>query len=91
MHEVLNSLKQHPSQNFHKNFIDFEKPQKFPKTPKVRSEMHEMYDKMMKRGSYLWKMQDQNQRSGEKIWSHLEVIWELKRLNGSREIEKSEW
>ena len=53
MHEVLNSLKQHPSQNFHKNFIDFEKPQKFPKTPKVRSEMHEMYDKMMKRGSYL--------------------------------------
>ena len=33
------------------------------------SEMHEMYDKMMKRGSYLWKMQDQNQRkSGKSFW-----------------------
>ena len=25
MHEVLNSLKQHPSQKFHENFINFEK------------------------------------------------------------------
>ena len=29
MHEVLNSLKQHPSQKFHENFINFEKPQTF--------------------------------------------------------------
>ena len=27
MHEVLNSLKQHPSQKLHKNFINFEKTQ----------------------------------------------------------------
>ena len=68
MHEHLTSFWQNPSQKFRKNFIDFEKPQQFPKPPKVRSEMHEMYDKMKKRGSYLWKMQDQNQRrSGEKI------------------------
>ena len=37
MHEVLNSFKQHPSQKFHKNFINFEKPQIFSKIPKVRS------------------------------------------------------
>ena len=37
MHEVLNSFKQHPSQKFHKNFINFEKSQKFSKIPKVRS------------------------------------------------------
>jgi len=29
MHEILNSFKQHPSQKFHNNFINFEKPQKF--------------------------------------------------------------
>ena len=80
MHDHLGSIIQNPSQKFSKNFIDFEKPQKFPKSPKVRSEMHEMYDKMMKKGLYPWNMQDQNQRrSREKIWSDLEVIWEVKR------------
>ena len=92
MHDHLGSNIQNPSQKFSKNFIYFEKPQKLPKAPKVRLEMHELYDNMMKRGSYLWNMQDQNQRrSGEKIWSDLMVIWEVKRQNGSREIEKSEW
>ena len=37
MHEVLNSFKQQLSQKFHKNFINFEKSQKFSKIPKVRS------------------------------------------------------
>ena len=37
MHEYLNSFTQHPSQKFHKNFINFEKPQNFSKIPKVRS------------------------------------------------------
>ena len=37
MHEVLNSLKQHPTQKLHKNFINFEKPQSLSKIPKVRS------------------------------------------------------
>ena len=32
MHEVLNLFKQHPSQKFHKTFINFEKPQNFLKT-----------------------------------------------------------
>ena len=35
MHEVLNSLKQHPSQKFHKNFFNFEKPQKISKPQKL--------------------------------------------------------
>ena len=38
MHEVLNLLKQHPSQKLHKNFINFEKHQSLSKIPKVRSE-----------------------------------------------------
>ena len=37
MHEVLNSLKQHPSQKLHKTFINFEKPQNFSNNPKPRS------------------------------------------------------
>ena len=53
--------------------------------------MHEMYDKMMKRRSYLWKMQDQDQRrSGEKIWSEWEVFGKVRGQKGLREIEKSE-
>ena len=36
MHEVLNSFKRHPSQKFHNNFINFEKPQKNFKNPKPR-------------------------------------------------------
>ena len=35
MHEVLNSFKQHPSQKFHKNFINFENLKNFQKTQKL--------------------------------------------------------
>ena len=53
--------------------------------------MREMYDKMMRRRSYLWQMQDQDQRrSEEKIWSEWEVFGKVRGLKGSREIEKSE-
>ena len=38
MHEVLNLLKQHPSQKLHKNFFNFEKPHSLSKIPKVRLE-----------------------------------------------------
>ena len=38
MHEVLNLLKQQPSQKLHKNFINFENPQNLSKIPKVWSE-----------------------------------------------------
>ena len=37
MHNVLKPFKQNPYQKFHKNFINFEKPQNFSKIPKVRS------------------------------------------------------
>ena len=36
MHNDLKSFKQNPSHKFCKNLINFEKPQKFLKTPKVR-------------------------------------------------------
>ena len=44
MHEVLNSLKQHPTQNFLQNLINFEKPPKILQKPKLRSEKKEMHD-----------------------------------------------
>ena len=92
MHDHLGSNIQNPSQKLIVKLHWFWKTQKFLETPKVRLEMHEMYDKMMKKGLYPWNMQDQNQRrSREKIWSDLKVIWEVKRQNGLREIEKSEW
>ena len=36
MHDVLKSFKQNPTKIFCKNFINFEKPQKFSKTQKPR-------------------------------------------------------
>ena len=52
--------------------------------------MHEMCDKMMINRSYLWKMQDQDQRrSGEKILSEWEVFGKMKGEKGSREIKRS--
>ena len=53
--------------------------------------MHEMYNKMMKRRSYLWKMQDQDQRMiGEKILNEWEVFRKVRVQKGLIEIEKSE-
>ena len=36
MHEILTYLSENPSQNFQQQLINFEKPQKFSKTPKPR-------------------------------------------------------
>ena len=36
MHNDVKPFKQNPSHKFCKNLINFEKPQKFSKTPKVR-------------------------------------------------------
>ena len=44
MHEVLNLLKQHPTQNFLQNLIDFEKPLKVLQKPKLKLEKNEMHD-----------------------------------------------
>ena len=35
MHDHIASNKQHPTQKFHKNLKNFQKPQKFHKTPKT--------------------------------------------------------
>ena len=43
MHEVLRSHKRIPTQKFHQNFINFEKPQNFSKTPKPRFQNMKMH------------------------------------------------
>ena len=66
MHDDLNSFKQNPSQKFHKYFINFEKPQKFSKTPKVRSECMKCMIKGQKEDHTRVKMQGLDRRmSGE--------------------------
>ena len=44
MHEVLKSLKQHQTQKFLQNLINFEKYPKILQKPKLRSEKNEMHD-----------------------------------------------
>ena len=92
MHKHLTSFWQNPSQKFSKNFIDFEKSQNFPKTRKVRLQIVKC---IMKRGIKdltSEEEQDQDQRrSGEKIWSEWKVFGKVRSLKGSKEIKKSEW
>ena len=45
MHDILRTKIQNPSQKFHNNFINFEKPQNFQKIPKKLGQMHEMHEK----------------------------------------------
>ena len=40
-HEHIGLVTQNPSQKFHQNFINFEKPQKFFKNLGLMHEMHE--------------------------------------------------
>ena len=73
MHEVLNSFKQHPSQKFHKNFINFEKPQKFSKIPKVRSKGMKCMIKWGIKDLTSEEERDQGQNSPRnEIWSERE-------------------
>ena len=44
MHEVLNSLKQYPTQNYVQKLIDFEKLPKILQKSKPRSKKNEMHD-----------------------------------------------
>ena len=70
MHEVLNSLKQHPSQKFHKNFINFEKPQNFSKIPKVRSKGMKCMIKWGIKDLTSEEEQDQGRKTlGNEVWS----------------------
>ena len=45
MHDVLRSKLHNPSQKFHNNFINCEKPQIFQKNPKMLGQMHEIHEK----------------------------------------------
>ena len=97
IHEHLRSFKQNPTQKFHRNFINFEKPQKFSKTPKVRSK--EMKDMINVRGKVI--LEEENTLEAEdwvgKMKSVIEkclgegetlICWE--RLDKMRE-KKSHW
>ena len=44
MHEHIGSFKHNPTQNFHKNFANFENPQKFSREPKNLGLMLEMHE-----------------------------------------------
>ena len=44
MHEHIGSFKHNPTQNFHKNFANFENPQKFSREPKNLGRMLEMHE-----------------------------------------------
>ena len=52
MHDHITSNKQHPTQNFHKNLKNFQKPQKFQRKPKNLGLMCEMHEKRGIMSSY---------------------------------------
>ena len=54
MHEYLGSFTQNSSQKFHKNFINFEKPQKNFKIPKPRSKCVKCMKNKGKRDPTKW-------------------------------------
>ena len=89
MHEVLRSHKYNPTQKFHQNFINFEKPQNFQQIPKSGSECMNMYDERQEKRSYLWKMQANDQgKSREDEVVKLIVFGSERDEKLSREIEE---
>ena len=89
MHEVLNSFKQHWSQKFHKNFINFEKPQIFSKIPKVRPKGMKCMIKWGIKDLTSWEEQDQGRKTlRNEIWSKREEFGRWKGWKKSREIEE---
>ena len=88
MHDVLKSKLQTPSQKFHNNFINFEKPQKFFKSPKKFGQMHE------KEGLGPLPSEEQldlgRKVLEDEVWSERERFWKVKSLERSREIEQNE-
>ena len=83
MHDVLRSKKiQIPSQKFHNNIINFEKPQNFQqkKNTKKLGQMHEMHE-----NEGLWPLPSEEKLDlGQKIredevWSERGRFWEVKR------------
>ena len=88
MHDHLGSNIQNPSQKFSKNFIDFEKSQNFPKTPKVRSQNVKCMMKWGIKDLTSEEEQDQGQRTlGNEVWSEREEFGRWKDSKQSREIE----
>ena len=89
MHEVLNSFKQHPSQKFHKDLINFEKPQKFSKIPKVRSKGMKCMIKWGIKDLTSEEEQDQGLKTlGNEVCNEREEFGRWKGWKQSREIQE---
>ena len=91
MHDDLKPFSQSPSQKFHKNSINFEKPQSLSKIPKVRSEnmkcMREWVKKIIpdeRRWSLGWKS------LAKEVLSEKNVLGRWEDTKVLREIERSE-
>ena len=89
MHDVLKTNKQNPSQKFCKSLFNFEKPQIFQQTPKVRSQKMKYMKKWMRKSLTREKKWSWDRRTlGEKVWSDLEEFGRWKGWKQSREIEE---
>ena len=74
MHEVKNSMKQHPTQKLHKDCINFEKSQKL-------GQKHEMHDRMSEKDHTRWKkMIFRPKISWEWSLEREKCVWEVNRL-----------
>ena len=73
MHDVLKANKQNSSQKFCKSLFNFEKPQVFQQTPKVRSQKMKCMKKWMRKSLTREKKLSWDRRTlGEEVWSDLE-------------------
>ena len=91
MHDDLKPFSQSPSQKFHKNSINFEKPQSLSKIPKVRSENMKCMIEWVKRitpDERIWSLGRKS--LGNKVFSEKNVFGRWKDTKVSREIERSE-
>ena len=78
-----------PIPKFCKNLFNFEKPKIFQQIPKVGSQKMKCMKKWMRKSLTKEKKWSWDRRTlGEEVWSDLEVFWEVRRQNGSREIER---
>ena len=91
MNDHITSNKQHPTQNFHKNLKNIQKPQKFQSKPKNLGLMREMHEEWRIRSSYhkieAWLGQN---LEGKVDLSERRVFGGREKENLSREKWKSE-
>ena len=86
----LRSSLQNPSQEFHKNLFDFEKPQILKKSKKLRLQSIKcmrMRDLKLTKWRKTWISLKNPWGRG---WRWVRKVWKVKRLDRSREIKRNE-